>query len=393
MKKLLLSTLAVAGVGSALTGSAQAQAEQPNPRQYVVVISEATSPAVLELGKNYLRKADEDPELTIAFDDLQANGKTSTAGADALTQLQGLLSTAEKNGFKTGLVTTGDLTTVAPLFYNLNGTTADALADAQAQYDFLGGAGGSKLTRAGATLKAANGSYIPTVDDLTDDIKDRVLITQNADSLNYAIDRDPLTEISLSEVATLAMDTLSVDNSPFVLVIHDTMLKKALDARDTPALFEQFRELDTIVSEALRRHNDENPNLAVTTLLTGNAITPRWPANVNVSNSYFILSKLTRSFAGVGKTLKGADTETIDAFADAESGEYPGWKLSAADKAKFTAGTLDPEVAVRAAYEPAIKLEYASVATTPTVYTVGLEVAPNASALAALSAAVATPAR
>ncbi|HEX9996738.1 MAG TPA: hypothetical protein VGB45_06315, partial [Abditibacterium sp.] len=74
MKPFVFRTLAATSVlaGTLLISPAHAA------KQYVVVVAEGLSPQVLDLGKSYLRKADEDPEQLTSFDSLIADGKTAS---------------------------------------------------------------------------------------------------------------------------------------------------------------------------------------------------------------------------------------------------------------------------------------------------------------------------
>ncbi len=390
MKPFIFRTLAAT---SLVAGTLFASPAHAAAKQYVVVVAEGLSPQVLDLGKAYLRKSNDDAEESTSFDALMASGKSATAGDDAISQLKGILETAENSGYKTGLITTGDLTAVAPLFYSLDGDVAGALTSAGAKYDFLAGGGRAKLGADVATkLKAAGGTYLMNEEALDADIKGRVLAAQSDEDLDFAIDRDPEEQAGLSELSTLAMDTLGADDAPFVLVIHDTLIKKALDTKDSPALVEQFRELNSIVADATARR-DDNPNLSLAVLMTGSAATPRFTttSESEQQNALFILSNSSLSFAGAGRALKGADAETIAAFADPTDGQYKGWKAGADVRERITAGTLDPEIAVRSSYEPAFKLEYSGPASTPLAYTLGFT-APDG-LVAALKAALAMPAK
>lgn len=383
--KILLPALALPAlfVAAGLVAPATAQAA---PRQYVVVVAEGLSPQILEMGKGYLRKADDDAELTTSFDALMEEGKAAPVGAGVIGELRGLLENAEASGFKTGLVTTGDVSVVAPIFYNI---TADGIGAATAKYEFLAGAGRAKLATAGAAVKAAGGTYISNSEELSEETKGRVLALQADTELSYAIDRAPEDEAGFSELATLAMDTLGAGESPYVLVVHDTLVNKALSTRDTPALAEQFREINSILGDAIARR-DDNADLGVAAIMTGGSITPRYTGN-DLTGAFFTLSTLGRSFAGVTDALKGADSETITAFADSEEGEYRGWKISDAQKARITAGTLTGEAAARAAYEPVLKFEFAQETAAPVAYTVGFDA--SGGLVAALKAAIARPAR
>ncbi len=371
MKKLFFP-LATALV---LTGATLAAPAHAAPRQFVIVVAEGLSPQILEMGKSYLRKADEEPDATTAFDALMAAGKPAAANADALAGLQGLLETARKNGFKTGLVTSGDVTAVAPLFYDVQGDPAAALTGADAKYDFLAGGGRAKFTaEQTGQIKAAGGTYLANEEAFDAEVKGRALALQGDADLAYSIDRNPEEAAGLAELTGAALDTLGADNAPFVLVVHDTLVKKALDTKDTPALLEQFRELNSVVADVVGRRAD-SPQLAAAVLLTGGSVTPRFTTtNVDEqNNAFFVLSNLSLSFAGAGEALKDADAEKLKGFADAEEGQYRGWKITPETSAAIVAGTTTPEAAIRASYEPALKIEYAAAPAAPVAYAVGFD--------------------
>lgn len=358
----------------------------------IVIVAEGASPQVLELGKGYLRKASDDAELSTSFDQLRDAAKPATASADALAQMSGVLQTAHDNGYATGLVTTGDVSKIAPLFYKLDGDVNADLTAKNAPYEFLAGGGATQLQGAGTAMQAAGGTFVANSDALSGDLKGRVLAVETPGELSYAIDRDPSSESGLDELAGAAIDTLSAGQKPFLLVIHDSLLNKALQAHDTPAMFEQFRELNTIVGDALARRDDD-ANIKVAVLMTGGAVTPRFSttSTEEQSNALYVASNLQHSFSGAGQMLKGQSVEGITASTNAETGDYPGWKVSDADKAKIAAGTLDPETALRASYEPILKLDYAATPADASAFVAGFD-APNG-LVPALMAMVSTPAR
>ncbi len=356
----------------------------------VVVIAEGLSPQVLELGRGYLRKSGEDAELTTAFDEVKDKAKPAPVPADALAQMSGLLQTASNNGYATGLITTGDVTKIAPLFYKLDGDVAAGLTAKDAPYDFLAGGGAANLPNASAQLTANGGTFVASSDALDGDLKGRVLVSEAPGELSYAIDRDPATEAGLSELATTALDRLEAGDRPFVLVIHDSLLKRAVDTKDTPALFEQFRELNTLTGDVVARRDDD-PALKVALVMTGASAVPAFNTTSldEQNNAFFVAANLQKSFAGGGASLKGKTVDDVTAFADADAGDYRGWKVTESDKEKIAAGTLDPEAALRAAYEPVLKLDYAATPSQAAAYTFGFD-APNG-LVDALKAAVATP--
>lgn len=358
----------------------------------VVIIAEGLSPQVLELGKGYLRKSDDDAQLSTSFDELRDKAKSATVSADALSQLSGVLQSAHDHGYATGLVTTGDVTKIAPLFYKLDGDISAALTAKNAPFEFMAGGGAANLTGAGEKFAASGNTFVASADALDGELKGRVLAVETPGELDYSLDRDPAQESGLGELASTALDTLAAGDKPFVLVIHDSLIKRALDTKDTPALFEQFRELNTLVGDAVARRDDD-PNLKIAVLMTGSSNVPTFSTQApdEQNNAFFVASNLQKSFAGAGAQLKGKTVEDITAFADADAGDYRGWSISQADKEKIAAGTLDPETAIRASYEPALKISYAPATAQPTAFTLGFD-APNG-LVEALMAAVATPAK
>ncbi len=358
----------------------------------VIIVAEGVSPQVLDLGKSYLRKSDNEPELSTSFDELQDEATPATVGADALAQLRGALQTAHDNGLATGLVTTGDISKIAPLFLKLEGDVAAGLTAQGAPYEFLAGGGAANLADASEKITANGGTFVGSADALDDELKGRILVAQTPGELSYAIDRDPAQESGLGELATTALDTLAAGDKSFVLIIHDSLIKRALDTKDTPALFEQFRELNTLVGDVIARRDDD-PNLKVAALMTGASNTPAFSTTSveEQSDAFSVLSNLQKSFAGAGAQLKGKTVEDISAFADADAGDYRGWNLSQEDKEKIAAGTLDAETALRASYEPMLKLNYDAKPTQPYGFVLGFD-APNG-LVEALRAAVATPAK
>jgi hypothetical protein len=103
-------------------------------------------------------------------------------------------------------------------------------------------------------VREAGGSVYFNVESLDEEAKGRVLALQSDDELSYAIDRDEETQAGFDELVSLAVETRAVrDNAPFVLVVHDTLLAKALADKDTPAAVEQFHLIDNIVGDLLTR--------------------------------------------------------------------------------------------------------------------------------------------
>jgi hypothetical protein len=156
----------------------------------------------------------------------------------------------------------------------------------------------------------------------------------------------------------------------FVLVVHDTLLAKALADKDTPAAVEQFHLIDNIVGDLLTRR-EENTNLAVTLLGAGGTVAPRFTTDKadELSNALFVLSNLPRSYSGAGAKLKGADEATLTDFANEQ---YKGWKVSPEVRRDILAGTLAPETAIRASYEPVVKIAFETVPAESRIYAVGL---------------------
>ena len=120
------------------------------PRQIVIVVAESLSPQMVSFGNDYIRKSLNQDEAT-AIQNFQTSAKTVNVGADSLDSLKGVLTTAQKNGYKTGLVTSEDVTKIAPLFYDIPADTSGdtlstrdvASALLNAKFDFLAGGGRS----------------------------------------------------------------------------------------------------------------------------------------------------------------------------------------------------------------------------------------------------------
>ncbi len=357
-------------------------AVQAAPRQFVVVVADGFSPQVIDLGSLYVKKSSTEEEPSAAFDDLKSQGKTAAVGSDPLSAMRGVLKTAAANGYKTGLVTTGDAAADAALLYDLPAATANVAGTllTTTKPNFLAGGGranfGSVLTKSYAT--AGNTTYL-NADEFesadTDSIKGNVLALQADGDLNYAIDHDSSVETSVGDLASLAIKTLGGDtNSPYVLVVHDTNLSKALAAKDTPAVFGEFREIDGIVADVLSTRGalDTPDDLALAVISTGAVASPKYTSETPAerSNAIFIASQLTSSYAKTTATLKGATDDDITTFA---TDTYPGWKPSSSVRSRLVAGTLTGEDAVRASYESAIALGYDSTVVAPMAMVVGLD--------------------
>jgi hypothetical protein len=304
--------------------------------------------------------------------------------------MKGLLSTAAANGYRTGLVTTGDAATAAGLFYNVSGdnTTVASTLVKDTKFDFIGGGGrsnfvskmipGSKRTddlNASKELADKGGTALfnaEAVEDSTLEIKGKTLALQGDDSLSYAADQNPERGAGLGDLASLALQTLAgkEGDAPCVLVIHDNLLAKAASEKDTPAFFGQIRELNGIVADVLAtREAATNPaSVGLALLATGGGIAPKFTSETAAdrTNALYIVSQLSMSYAGAGAHLKGADEAKVTAFA---TDEYKGWKVSPEARSGIIAGTTSPESAIRASYEPAIAINFAASEAGPTLYT------------------------
>src|SRR4028119_593151 len=89
------------------------QTAQATPRQVVVIVTEGLNPQIVDFGTVYTKTAFEG--ASVAFDDLKATAAPQPAGSTSMTALKGILKTAAANGYKTGLVTSGDVTAVASM--------------------------------------------------------------------------------------------------------------------------------------------------------------------------------------------------------------------------------------------------------------------------------------
>lgn len=366
------------------------------PRQLVVVVAEGLGPQVVELGSSYVKASSTEPDATVAFSDLKARGKTAAVGTGAWSSMRGVLKTAAANGYKTGLVTTGDVTTDAALLYDLPSDDKDVAGTLTktTRPNFLAGGGRSRFSAEATKAYAKSGNTtllnaeeFEAVDTST--IKGNVLALQSDGELSYALDHDTSTETGLGDLASLALQTLGGENSdkPYILVVHDTNIARALAAKDTPALMGEFRELDGIVADVLSTRSalDKPENLALAVVSTGAASFPKYTTEApgERSNAVFITSQLTSSYAKATTTLKGATDEDLTTFA---TETYPGWKPSADARAKVVAGTMSGEEAVRASYETAIAIGYDATVVAPTAYVVGLETGDVVQSVAAVAA-------
>jgi hypothetical protein len=373
MRKYIIGFAGLVAFGTAILAAPVSAA----PRQVVVVVADGLNPQVASFGGDYLKASAGEDEATSGLSDFKAAGKTAPAAGISFVSLRGLLKTAAANGYKTGFVSTDDVTKDAATLYDLptQGAEGASTLISTVMYDFIAGGGRANFApTAKETLTAAGGTALfdaDSVESLEQEIKGKTLVLQGDAELPYAIDQNPENEAGLSELVTLAVDTLSADNAPYLLVVHDTLLNKALAAKDTPALAEEFRAFDGIVAGVLANRED-NPDFAAALLATGSSTAPRFTTNAagDRSNSFFILSQLPVSFAKAGATLKGADEAALTEFA---TEQYKGWNISGDNRAALLAGTLDPEAAVRASYEPALNLAYETVEPQTAVYTVGLD--------------------
>ena len=366
--KPIRSSLARTFLASALT-LASVGIAQAAPRQMVLVVADGLNPQTTEIGVRYVQKAAGDDASASGIAALKAAGTSAPAPADALSNLKGLLAQARKNGFRTGLISTSDVSKVAPLLVGTPENDVQALVD-QAGLDVLAGGGrgsfsaGQRTALGQGNTVFENGAAFEQADAA---VKGKLIALQGESELSYAIDRDSDAQAGLADMASLAIDTLAGDNNaPFLLVVHDTLLSKALQAKDTPAAFEQFKEIDAIVSDVITRRG-ESDTLGVALLATGGTVAPR--ANGDESNALFIVSGLQKSFSGAGKYLQGADAERLTQFSEQD---YPGWTISEAQRTGLLAGTLSGEQAVRASYEPAINISFEPVPSTPTLYALGV---------------------
>lgn len=389
MRSRSSSVLSLVSVAVALVGVCPPALAAPGT---VVVVAEGLPPQVLDLGRGYLRATDEDAMLSTAFDELKGKGQSAVVGDDALAQLGGILQTAHDNGYATGLVTTGDVTKVAPMFYTLPGDIAADLTAAEAPYEFLAGGGADKFEGEGAKMTDDGNTFVDSAERLDGVLTGKILVAESPGDLGYSIDRDPTQQSGFSELTTTALDVLTSGEKPFVLIVHDTLINKALQEHDTPALFEQFREMNTVLGDA-NAHRFDNPDLKIAALMTSAPVTVApGAASPTEQNAIFLsIANLQKSFAGAGAGLKGKTVGEITDFADPDMGEYRGWTVSQADKEKIAAGTLDPEKAIRAFYEPTLKLTYAGTPSQPYGLVVGFE-APDG-LVAALKTLVSTPAK
>ncbi|HEX8833203.1 MAG TPA: hypothetical protein VF719_03325, partial [Abditibacteriaceae bacterium] len=145
-------------------------------------------------------------------------------------------------------------------------------------------------------------------------------------------------------------------------------------AKDTPALAEQFHQLDDIITSVLDQRETNPADFVVAVLATGGNLAPHFTTDDTKAreDALFILSNLPLSYSKAGATLKGADEAAIAEFA---AEQYQGWKIGGVERQALVGGTLEPEAALRASYEPALKIGYQAVQPEATVYGLGLNAA------------------
>lgn len=399
MRKLLRNIAIFSTVGGAALLAPGVSSAAPN--QIVVVVAEGLSPQAIDIGADFVKSAGTaagGEEAPSALSDLKTQAKMQETGATGIASMRGVLSRAASRGYRTGLVTTGEVAQVAPLFYDVPADGAASTLLEKRGFDFLAGGGRAAFSAldAGAKMKAGGGTALldsEAIEDTGNEIKGKTLALASEGELSYSIDNDNRNETGLGALSGIAMDALAGENdAPFVLVIHDTLLARALRAKDTPAVLAELGELDSIVADVMgRRAAKEKPDaLAIALVATGDAPTPRFltASAIDRSNVFFVVSSLPYSYNYAGELLKGADAKRLDAFA---TEEYKGWKLSESNRAAIAAGTLTPEAALRASYEPSIALGYDEAAPVSTLHTLGLEV--NGDLVQTLDALPAVPAK
>ncbi|HEY0075764.1 MAG TPA: hypothetical protein VGB77_16810 [Abditibacteriaceae bacterium] len=346
------------------------------------MVSEGVSPQAVDFGRVYLKTA-YDQGATVAFDTIKDNSKSMSANADTLGNLKGILKTAAQNGYKTGLVTTEDALKTGAMFY---GTTPENVA--VADFGIIAGGGRANAGNAAQQIKAVGGTAMMDVEGLNEEPKGKVLALQADHALTWNLDRDGETESGFGELVTLALQTLSADDQPFFLIVHDTLLAKALNAKDTPAALEQFKELDGILGDiAGTREGLEKPeDFAIAVLTTGGALSPKFTTELpnERAEALYIVSALPMSYAKAGTTLKGADEAKLKDFA---ANTYKGWMLKDEVRGEIVAGKTMPESAIRASYEPALRIAFEPAQTGAMVWAsnlnLGADVAQSLQTIAA----------
>jgi alkaline phosphatase len=180
MTKFLQRTAGLLAATAALTANAYAL-----PRQAVVIVAEGLNPQTIDLSTGYVKAASQDAEAQPAFSLLKAQAKTANADANVLSSLKGLLKTAQANGYRTGFVTTEDVTTVAPLFYDVAGegaAAAQALVN-DVPFNFVAGGGRAAFNEDLRKAVATGGGTVITdseqFESVEQDIKGKVLALQS----------------------------------------------------------------------------------------------------------------------------------------------------------------------------------------------------------------------
>jgi hypothetical protein len=255
-------------------------------------------------------------------------------------------------------------------------------------FGIIAGGGRANAGNAAQQVKAAGGTAMLGVEGLNEEPKGKVLALQADNALTWNLDRDGETESGFGELVTLALQTLSADDQPFFLIVHDTLLAKALNAKDTPAALEQFKELDGILGDIVgTREGVEKPeDFAIAVLTTGGALSPKFTTELpnERSEALYIVSALPMSYAKAGMTLKGADEAKLKDFA---ANTYKGWMLKDEVRGEIVAGKTMPESAIRASYEPALKIAFEPAQTGAMVWAsnlnLGADVAQSLQAIAA----------
>ena len=396
MRKLLGSIAIFSTAGTAaLLAPTMAHAA---PRQLVVIVAEGLSPQAMKLGGSYIKSATlaaTGEDGASALSDFTGKAKSTTAGDLSVAALRGVLAKAAAKGYRTGLVTTGEVAQVAPLFYDVSGESSATELLEKRPFDFLAGGGRAAFSKLDAAkkMKAAGGTALLSTDAVENtetEIKGKTLVLTDDDSLPYATDVDPEKDESLGALAGLAMNTLAGENDdqPYLLIVHDALFARALQTKDTPALLEEMRELDGIVAEASGRRESQGDTskMGIALLATGGAVVPRFSTEgaTDRSNALYVASQLPYSYQHAGELLKGANAARFTQFT---TEEYKGWKISPEKRDEIIAGKLDPETEIRASYEPSIAIAYDAEETPATLYVVGLDAENLGETLNALPAA------
>lgn len=356
MRKILLAIATLGMLFAALW--AQPASAQNLPKRAIIVVADGLNPQIASFGTAYSKTA-YGAETDVALDELAGSAKP--VEGDALGAMKNLLLNAAAKGYRTGLVTTGDVSKVAPLFYGANYIDAP--------FSILAGGGRASFADGGKAFADKGNSAWFSMEAMDEDAKGKILALQSDADLTYGLDRDVEKEAGFAELATLAIQTLADGDKPFVLVIHDTLLGKALAAKDTPAVLAQFRELDGIIADAkAAREENAETALAVVGLNAQSALRFTTELPNERSDAFYTLSVLPMSFARAGTMLQGADAAKVTAFA---TDTYKGWKLSETNQAALLKGEITGEAAIRASYEPALKIAYDTTPAAATVWTLG----------------------